>query len=99
MQLLFVAALFLGIRASFKGMIMASGSTGIIFVSALAYVSVAAIVGFSTLYFYPGVNGALLGVILLGLVEMTEAAILGTAASYRFDLFRAEAQHPARLRR
>lgn len=87
MRLLWLAPLGLGMRAAAKGMILSSGRTGIISVSATAYLLLAALAGGVTVGLHPAVNGAVLGVSLVVLVEMTEAAILGTTASVRFSLW------------
>lgn len=88
MRVLFVAPLLLGLRACFKGMILASGRTGVVSLSALVDVVTVGAVGASVLALDPTVNGAVLGVGLVTTAEFMEAALLGTTAWRRFDLGR-----------
>ena len=83
LRLLFIAPLFLGLRTCFKGMILASGRTGIIVVGSSVYLSLAAASGAAALHWLPNANGALIGVGIVILVEASEAAILGMTASRR----------------
>ena len=84
MKVLFVAPVLLGIRACFKGMILASGRTGIISLSAAADLVAVGSVGAIVVAFDPTVNGAMLGVGLVVIAEFAEASILGTTAWRRF---------------
>jgi hypothetical protein len=86
MKVLFVAPVLLGIRACFKGMILASGRTGVISLSAAADLVAVAGVGLTVLVLDPGVNGALLGVGLVVVAELVEGTLLGTTAWRRFGL-------------
>jgi len=90
MKVLFVAPVLLGLRACFKGLILASGQTGVISLSAAADLVAVSSVGAVVLALNPTVNGALLGVGLVVTAEFVEATLLGTAARRRFALsFRA----------
>ena len=88
MGLLFLAPFFLGLRAATKGVILATGNTGIITWSSGFYLGTAALVGLTVVNVSPAVNGAVLGVTLIALVEMVEAVILGITASRRLNLMR-----------
>jgi Na+-driven multidrug efflux pump len=83
LRALCIAPVFLGLRTCFKGMILASGRTGVIFVASTVYVLLAAAAGCAALRWLPHVNAALIGVWLVILVEASEAAILGMTASRR----------------
>lgn len=84
MKVLFVAPVLLGIRACFKGMILASGRTGVISLSAAVDLVAVGSVGAVVLALDPTVNGAILGVALVVVAEFSEATILGTTALRRF---------------
>lgn len=85
MLVLFGAPLFLGLRSAFKGMILASGSTGIILIASLSYLAIAAAAGAIVVGLRPGINGALLGILLVIAVEAIEATILGITARDRWS--------------
>jgi O-antigen/teichoic acid export membrane protein len=84
MKVLFVAPVLLGLRACFKGMILASGRTGVISLSAAADLVAVSSVGAIVLALNPTVNGAILGVGLVIVAEFAEASLLGTTAWRRF---------------
>ncbi len=86
MTFLFLAPFFLGLRAATKGVILATGDTKIITWSSATYLGTAVVVGMSAVKIAPEVNGAVLGVLLISLVEMVEAVILGITASRRLQL-------------
>lgn len=86
MKILFFAPVLLGLRACFKGMILASGHTGVISLSAAADLVAVSGVGAIVLAFEPTVNGAILGVGLVTTAEFVEANLLGFTAWRRFDL-------------
>jgi hypothetical protein len=86
MKVLFVAPVLLGLRACFKGLILASGHTGVVSLSAAADLVAVASVGSAILALDPSVNGALLGVGLVTTAELVESSLLGTIAWRRFDL-------------
>ena len=78
MHWLFLAPLLLGIRACFKGMILASKRTGVISLTASLDLLFVSVIGFGTLVIWPSVNGALLGVLLVAAAELVESSVLGT---------------------
>jgi O-antigen/teichoic acid export membrane protein len=86
MKVLFIAPLLLGMRACFKGLILASGRTGVISLSAAADLITVFSVGTLVLWANPGVNGAILGVALVVAAEFVEATLLGVTARNRFGL-------------
>jgi hypothetical protein len=86
MKVLFVAPVLLGLRACFKGLILASGKTGVISLSAAADLVAVSSVGAIVLALNPTVNGALLGVGLVIAAEFIEATLLGAVARRRFGL-------------
>jgi hypothetical protein len=88
MKILFIAPVLLGLRACFKGLILASGRTGIISVSAAADLLAVGGVGATVLVVDPTVNGAVLGVTLVTTAELVEATLLGSTAWRRFGLGR-----------
>jgi len=84
LKLLFLASIFLGIRATAKGLILASGSTKVILAGALSYLGLLLGAGWWVVETQSTINGGVLAVLLIALVEMTEAAVLVTAASSRW---------------
>lgn len=93
MRGLFVAPFMLGLRACFKGLILASGRTGVISASAVADLAIVAVCGVLALWLWPGLNGAVLGVALVTVAEIVESTFLGVTAARRFSLRR---NRPAR---
>lgn len=87
MHWLFIAPLLLGLRACFKGMILASKRTGVISLTALLDLIAVSTLGFGTLALVPGVNGALLGVLLVATAELVESSVLGNAVRRRLGVF------------
>jgi len=86
MRLLFVTPFMLGLRACFKGLILASGRTGIISASAVLDLSVVLALGTAAISLDPSINGALLGIALVTAAEVVETLLLGSMAFRRFDL-------------
>jgi len=86
MLMLFVAPFMLGLRACTKGLILASGRTGIISASAVADLTVVLTLGGLSLAWFPNVNGAVLGIVLVTAAEITETLLLGGAALRRFGI-------------
>lgn len=86
MKILFIAPVLLGLRACFKGLILASGRTGVISISAAADLFAVGSVGATILVLDPTVNGAILGVLLVTTAEFVEATLLGSTAWRRFGL-------------
>jgi len=86
MKVLFVAPVLLGIRACFKGLILASGQTGVISLSAAVDLVAVSAVGLVVIAIWPTVNGAILGVGLVITAEFLEASILGRPALRRFGI-------------
>ncbi len=88
MRVLFVAPLLLGLRACFKGMILATRRTGIISISAVIDVIGVLTVGTLVLHFWPAVNGAVLGILLVVTAEGIETLVIGRSVSQRYGLQR-----------
>lgn len=78
MHWLFVAPLLLGLRACFKGMILATKRTGVISLTATLDLAAVSSLGFGALLLVPDINGALLGVLLVATAELVESTVLGT---------------------
>lgn len=78
MHWLFVAPLLLGLRACFKGMILATKRTGVISLTATLDLVAVSSLGFGALLVMPDINGALLGVLLVATAELVESSVLGT---------------------
>ena len=95
MQILFVTPFMLGLRACFKGLILASRRTGVISASAVADIVVVLTLGTSSLAIWPELNGAVLGIVLVTAAEVTETLLLGTVASRRFGLAGARLRRPS----
>lgn len=86
MHWLFVAPVLLGLRACFKGMILASKQTGVISLTAALDLIAVSTLGFGTLLLFPNANGAVLGVALVATAELVESSVLGHAIRRRFWL-------------
>lgn len=86
MRVLFVTPFMLGLRACFKGLILASGRTGVISASAVMDLVVVVALGSLAITIDPGVNGALLGIALVTVAEIVETLLLGSMTLRRFDL-------------
>jgi hypothetical protein len=92
LRLLFLPALFLGIRTTAKGLILASRSTRVILPASAGYLALLGILGVWVVRSQPAVNGGVLAVALIAVVEMTEAAVLCTAAWRRWLRLPAQAE-------
>jgi progressive ankylosis protein len=88
MRILFVAPLLLGMRACFKGMILATRRTGIISVSAAIDLIGVLTVGATVLSLWPTINGAALGILLVITAEGIETLVIGRSVSQRYGLQR-----------
>lgn len=88
MRILFLAPLLLGMRACFKGMILATRNTTIISFSAALDLAAVFTVGSIALALFPSLNGAVLGIMLVITAELVETSMLGTSVSRRYGLQR-----------
>jgi Na+-driven multidrug efflux pump len=70
LRLLFLASVFLGIRTTAKGLILASRSTRVILPASLGYLALLAILGAWVVHEQPAINGGVLAVTLIACVEM-----------------------------
>lgn len=87
MRILWIAPVLLGLRSAFKGLVLASGRTGVISTSALIDVSAVILLGATLLRMVPTINGAVLGVLCVVTAESVEATVLGATALHRFGLW------------